>query len=88
MIHILYLCLVLLVALLAVLGTMRLYSKPIASGTALECLVAAGWSLVRTGDEWSVMAGTQVLTHSPSAQLAISQAAAVAINAQKEAGRA
>ena len=86
MIHILYLCLVLLVALLAVLGTMRLYSQSIASGIALECLVEAGWSLVRTGDEWSVMAGTQVLTHSPSAQLAISQAAAV-ITAQKEAGR-
>lgn len=87
MIHILYLCLVLLVALLAVLGTMRLYGKSIASGIALECLVDAGWSLVRTGDEWSVMAGTQVLTHSPSAQLAISQAAAAAITAQKEAGR-
>ena len=87
MIHILYLCLVLLTALLAVLGTMLLYSQSIASGIALECLVESGWSLVRTGDEWSVMAGTQVLTHSPSAQLAISQAAAVTINAQKEAGR-
>lgn len=86
MIHILYLCLVLLVALLAVLGTMRLYSQSIASGVALECLVEAGWSLVRTGDEWTVLAGTQVLKHSPSAQLAITQAAKALIDAQKEAG--
>ncbi len=86
MIHALYLALVLLCALLAVLGTLRLHATQIASGVALEALVTMGWSLVRTGDEWTVLAGTQVLTHSPSAQLAITQAAKALIDAQKEAG--
>ncbi len=86
MIHILYLALALLCALLAVLGTLRLYTSEIASGVALNALLEMRWSLVHTGNEWTVMAGQQVLTHAPSAQLAITQAAKALIDAQKESG--
>lgn len=87
MMHVWYTILILLSALLVFLSVLRLYNKQIASGVALEALVTMGWSLVRTGGEWTVMAGTQVLAHSPSAQLAITQAAKALIDAQKEAGR-